>query len=314
MASKDTRQAHGALGKTDMLLFDPERIKVVNDPAHALYDDRANEEPTEAFVENLMLFGVIEPVIFRKDGETGEPIIEDGRKRTLGLREANRRLAAKGVPEADLWRLPAIPKRGSDGDAVLRMIMLNEQRFEDTASNRARKASAALDRGKTEEEVACALGVSLATLKNMLKFIDAPAVVRHAADAKKITMTQAYKLATLPVEEAKEKVAQLIAEAPRQPGKKRATKAAAERARAIVDGPQEVKVPVETSTAKADNVFGRRSDQEIDEASLEIATSSLFSDETVRVVAAFTRWLLGEDGALVELSKLRQETTANAAE
>src|ERR1019366_4803607 len=132
---------------------------------------------------------------------------------------------------------------GTDGDAILRMIMLNEHRYADPPSNKARKAAAALDRGKTEEEVACALGVSTPTLKNLLKYIDAPAVVRHAADAGKITMTQAYKLATLPVAEATEKVAALIENAPRTPGKKRATKANAKKARAIVDGPQTTKEP-----------------------------------------------------------------------
>jgi len=57
MGTKDTRSAHGAVGKTDMLLFDPESMGVINDPSHPLYDARANEEPTEAFIENLMVHG-----------------------------------------------------------------------------------------------------------------------------------------------------------------------------------------------------------------------------------------------------------------
>jgi ParB family transcriptional regulator, chromosome partitioning protein len=327
MASKDSRKAHGALGKTDMLFLDPDKVVIVTDKDHALHDKRAEEALPESFIENLMICGVHTPVSVRKDTENGDTILEDGRKRTLGLREANKRLRKKGVPEADLHRLPALVKRGTMGDAVMRMIFLNEQRFEDSPSNKARKAARALDLGKTEEEVANAFGVSIATVKNMLKFVDAPAAVRDAADSGKITMTAAYKLAGLAPADAREKVAQLIAEAPRTPGKKRATKAAAKKARAILDVPEKTKgdkasdrkaseadVAAKLSEAAASNVFGRRSDHQIENAAMEIATSPLFSAETIRVVGEFAKWLLGEDEALDALLKPASPAASNAAE
>ena len=284
MGTKDTRAAHGALGKTDMLLFDPERVKVVNDPDHPLYDARANEEPTEDFIQNLMVHGVTLPVVFRKDTETGESIIEDGRKRTLGLREANKRLRKKGVPASELKRLPGIPKRGSDGDAVLRMLMLNEQRFEDTPLNRARKAAKAIELGKTEAEVANVLGVSISTLKNLLRLIDAPAAVRNAVDAGKITASDGYRLAKLDASEAKEKVAELIEHAPRTPGKKRSKNA--KKAKEIVGG-----------AAKKASVDGLRAENVVENVKRELEEQASPSELHAGFVAAL-RWVLGEDKAL----------------
>jgi len=297
MGTKDTRSAHGAVGKTDMLLFDPESMGVINDPSHPLYDARANEEPTEAFIENLMVHGVIEPVVFRKDGETGGPIVEDGRKRTLGLREANRRLKKKGVSASELWRLPAIPKRGSDADAILRMLMLNEQRFVDTPSNKARKAAAALDRGKTEDEVCVALGVTKSTLKNLLAYIDAPAVVRNAGDAGKITMSDAYKLAKLPVEEAREKVAKLIEHAPRVPGRKRSRNAG--KAREIMGDKKRTNGALSNGASHdIDIVRGRN---QIENVAREIEQGDRLGTQAKAAIGALVRWLLGEDKALGEL-------------
>jgi ParB family transcriptional regulator, chromosome partitioning protein len=304
--ARDTRKANGALGKTDMLLFDPEKIKVVNDPEHALYDARANEEPTETFIENVMTFGVTLPVVFRKDAETGEVVVEDGRKRTLALREANKRLAKKGVPKAEQWRLPAIPKRGSEADAILRMIMLNEQRFADTVSNKARKAAAALDRGKTEGEVACAMGVSVATVRRMVKFIDAPAVVRNAADAGKITMSDAYRLAELPVDEAREKVAALVAHAPRAPGKKR-SRASARRARQVVGAPERgsehgvaVTLSGATNGTVTVDVDALRAENVVENVKRELEAIRGDSTFVAGAIVAL-EWVLGDDGALEAL-------------
>jgi ParB family chromosome partitioning protein len=91
-----------------------------------------------------------------------------------------------------------------------------------------------LDLGKGEKEVAALFGVSEATVKNMLRLLEAPAAVRNAADANKITQSDAYKLAREEPEEARKKLAKLLEQAPRAPGKKRSKNA--RKAREIVSG------------------------------------------------------------------------------
>jgi ParB family transcriptional regulator, chromosome partitioning protein len=78
------------------------------------------------------------------------------------------------------------------------------------------------------------LGMSESTVKNLLKLLDAPAVVRNAVDAGKITTSDAYKLAREEPEVAKKKLDTLLEHAPRTPGKKRSKNA--KKAREIVSG------------------------------------------------------------------------------
>ena len=82
--------------------------------------------------------------------------------------------------------------------------------------------------------MAVLLGVSEATVKNMLRLLDAPAAVRNAADAGKITQSDAYKLSREEPEEARKKLGKLLEQAPRTPGKKRSKNAS--KAREIVSG------------------------------------------------------------------------------
>jgi ParB family chromosome partitioning protein len=228
---KRSSEAHEGAAEKKILLFDPETLVIVEADDDDLSDDRAKEAPSEAFILNLMHYGVRQSITVRKNTETGKTEVVDGRKRTLGLREANKRLKKRGE---EVWRIPAIPARGSSGDMIGLMVTMNEQREEDSPLNRAKKAVRMLDRGKSEEEVALAFGVSAATVKNMVKLLDAPAAVRHAVQSGKITTSDGYKLAKLEPEEARKKVDRLIEHAPRTPGKKRSKNAA--KARAIVNG------------------------------------------------------------------------------
>jgi ParB family chromosome partitioning protein len=116
--------------------------------------------------------------------------------------------------------------------------------------NRAKKAQRYIDLGRDEKEIAVLFGVSESTIKNMLKLLDAPAAVRNAVDAGKITTSDAYKLAREEPEEAKKRVAELIEKAPRTPGKKRSKNA--KKARAIVRGGKAAAATEAKSEARAE--------------------------------------------------------------
>ena len=94
--SKDTRVANGATGKTDLLLFDPDTLVIVEDEGSALRDDRAKLPYDERLVLSMMVRGVLQPVIVRKNPETDRTEVVDGRQRVKACREANKRLKKEG--------------------------------------------------------------------------------------------------------------------------------------------------------------------------------------------------------------------------
>ena len=284
MAKRSSEAHHGAKDRK-ILDFDPEDLVIVESDDDVLSDDRSKTMPSEGFIRNLEHYGVKQSISVRKYPETGKTEVVDGRKRVLGLREANRRLKKRGE---EPWRILAKPERGSDGDMIGIMVSMNEQREEDSPLNRAKKAARMLDRGKTEEEVALAFGVSGATIKNMVKLLDAPAAVRHAVESGKITTSDGYKLTRLEPDEAKKKVAELVEHAPRTPGKKRSKNA--KKAREIVSG-KKAAAPVE----KAAPSGSMRSENQVENLKRELENQGRCPE----VVSALA-WVLGGD---VDLQK-----------
>jgi ParB family chromosome partitioning protein len=240
---KASRDSLNAKGKRDAYMFDPEDLVLVTDEKSPLYDERVELPIDEALVLNIMFApdgvpqGVLEPVNATRNPETGAVEVIDGRQRVKAAREANKRLKQQGLEP--VW-VPAMLKRTNAHSAMGMMISSNEHRQNDTPIGKAKKAQRYIDLGRDEAEVATLLGISKASVKNMLSLLDAPAAVRNAVESGKITATDAYKLAKLDPAEAKEKVAELVEHAPRTPGKKRNSNA--KKAREIVSGGKEPKI------------------------------------------------------------------------
>jgi ParB family chromosome partitioning protein len=294
---RDSAATHGASGKTDCLLFDPEELVLVTDPKHDLYDERVHEEPTEKFVANVLHYGVLTPILVRKNPETGKTEVVFGRKRVKACRAANKIRKKRGE---DLYRIKAVVQRSDSKTAIGAMITENEQRVEDTPLNRAAKAARMLERGATEAEVGTAFGISPATVKNLIALIDAPAAVRKAAESGKISTSDAYKLSKLEPEEARKKVAELVEHAPRPEGGKKRSKNAA-RAREIVDGPKRLKPAAEAASADGDAERKMRAPNQVENLAREIDEGSVFGAEGKLAVRAFAKWILGDDEALKAL-------------
>lgn len=307
MGTKDTRAAHGAAAKKDMLLFEDDKVTLVTDEKHPLYDERVHLEPTEAMILNIIQYGIIEPIIVWKDPETKKTLVVDGRQRTKACREANKRIRKAG---GEPHRIPAITRRADPGTSVGLMISTNEQRVQDTPLNLARKASRMLELGKTEAEVGVALGRTAGTVKSLISLLDAPAVVRHAVEKEQISISDGYKLAKLEPEEAKKKVEQLLKHAPRVPGRKRSPNA--KKAREIVDGPKKTNgVGHETngagSVAKEFDA-GMRGFNQLENLKRELdsVADKVDGDGKYKVEAALAvlGWMLGDDKlSLKELVK-----------
>ncbi|WP_430307316.1 ParB/RepB/Spo0J family partition protein [Serratia sarumanii] len=206
--AKNSTEAYGASGKTNVLNFEPERLHLVTDRSHPLYDERIHLPLDEAMVLNIMDQGVLEPIIVWKDPETGLSCVVDGRQRVRHAIEANKRLAVAGK---DLLFVPAVTKRGSAVRMAQAMISANEIRRADTPLGRAKKMADALERGHDEEDLSLMFGVGVQTIRATLTLLDATQAVKDAVESGDITVTQARQLANLTPDEQREKVKEVEA-------------------------------------------------------------------------------------------------------
>ncbi|AXK61515.1 ParB N-terminal domain-containing protein [Burkholderia sp. IDO3] len=223
--AKNSIDAYGAAGKSNVLFFDPDALTLITDPAHPLFDRRALLPFDEAMVRNIRHRGVLETILVHKDPETGAVIVVDGRRRVIAAREANRRLRDAG--EAVIM-VPALPKRGKQADLAGMMVATNEHREHDSPINRAEKMQRLRDLGYDDEQIAAEFRIEAPTVAASLRLLDCTAAVRDALESDQITVSHALKLAELTPEQQREKVATVIAAADGKEGhaKARAQKAA----------------------------------------------------------------------------------------
>lgn len=219
--AKNSKDVYGAKGKTNVLVFDPEDLTIVTKESDALFDRRGTESVSEAFILNIMHHGVLEPIIVRKNTETGNTEVVAGRRRVLAAREANKRLKKQG---AEPLQVQAVVRRGTDVSMTTAMVIENENREPDSVTARAEKMQRLLNMGKSEDDVAIICGCSKATVKNSLRLLECSAAVRRAVDSGKIAASDGYQLAKLEPEKQK-KALEKMTSGPK--GEKRARAAAA---------------------------------------------------------------------------------------
>jgi ParB family chromosome partitioning protein len=219
--SKNSIDTYGAVGKSNVLFFDPDSLVLVTDKTSPLYDSRVHNAIDEAMVLNIMHQGVFEPIIVSKNPETGKTEVVDGRQRVANAREANKRLRAKGCEPINV---PGVARRGDPAALVGVMVSANNLRTEDLPINRAEKMLQLQTLGKDEATIAMLFGCSVSTVRSTLALLDCSAPVRNAVQAGKINLAHAAKLAKLDPAEQREKVAELIAAADTETGHKKAKK------------------------------------------------------------------------------------------
>ncbi|MBZ1986776.1 ParB/RepB/Spo0J family partition protein [Klebsiella pneumoniae] len=204
--AKNSIDAYGASGKTNVLMFEPENLFLVTDKTHPLYDERINLPINEGMVLNIKELGVLEPIIVWKDPENGRSCVVVGRQRVRHTLEANKLLLKEGKTPL---LVPGVVKRGSANQMAKYMVSENEIRRPDTPLGRAKKMSDAMDRGHDEDDLAVLFGCSVQTVRATLSLLDATQAVRDAVESGTVTVTQARQLASLKPEEQRAKVAEI---------------------------------------------------------------------------------------------------------
>lgn len=226
-SKKNSKDIYNATGKSNLLTFDPETLTLVTDPKHPLFDERVNLPVSEPLVLNILAHGVLEPVLVRKNPETGDVEVVVGRQRVKACREANKRLKAQGL---EPFQIPGIVKRADDGGLAGMVVSENEIREDDSPIGRAKKAQRLFDLGKTEEQIAIYFGCSKQTVKNMVALLECCADVRNAVESGKIPVSEAYKLSKKEPSEQKDIVAKMITASESAKGKRNKSKAVREAA------------------------------------------------------------------------------------
>lgn len=185
---------------------------------HPLYDERIHMELSEALVRNIMAYGVIEPIVCRKEGERF--VVVAGRQRVRAAREANNRLEQAGE---ELLSVPVILRRGGDAGMLGIMISENEIRKEDEISSKLMKLEKLFALGKTEEECAIIFGVTRQTIKNMISLMESGEAVKEAVEKGELTATAGMQIAKLPRDEQAEAIEEVKAVKKNSNGKRKAT-------------------------------------------------------------------------------------------
>jgi len=208
-AKTKKRQRMGATSRVDSYRFDPETLVIIgldtpDGEEHELYDERIHLPLVEETVLNIMVNGVIEPVVVRPNGDVAEVL--DGRQRVRHAREANRRLKAQGEPPV---LVPAVTHRASSPMAI--MVSTNEHRQDDTPMARARKLERMLARGYTLEDCAVHFGKTVQCMRNWASLLDCDKKVQRAVDDGKLTASAAQKLAKLDKQKQVETMQEMIA-------------------------------------------------------------------------------------------------------
>lgn len=195
---------------------DPDELCIVgydtkDGPEHPLWDgDRlelALKSITEEWVGNLIAYGVLEPVLTRKNGDRIEVVA--GRRRVLGAREANKRIKSAGSSLP--IKVPCMVKRTDDKEVMGAVVAENEGRLDDTPIVKAKKIRRLLDRGYNEIGAAVAMCLPVDEVRRLLPLLDLAEPVQKLMEDRKLSTGTALSLRDLPraeqVEKAKEYVA-----------------------------------------------------------------------------------------------------------
>lgn len=179
-----TLRAQGVdASRTNLFLVDPEALTLIVDKDHILYDPRVDLPIDEDFLADIQVNGVMKPINVRRNGtlEDGTPILEviAGRRRTIHLRELNRRLQAEG---GEPRRMPVLFVQGSDADMTLRALSENSHQKAESVMSRATKVRNALKAGATKDSIRRAIGCAPNTVDDLLLFLELSEQVQAAVE------------------------------------------------------------------------------------------------------------------------------------
>ena len=228
----------------DIFYLKPDDLCIITDVKSVLYDPRASLPVDENLVKNIMVHGVISPVVVCK--MDGKPTVVDGRQRAKAAVEASRRLTAEGKEPV---LVPCVLRKDTEEDLFGVSVSANEQRQDDDPLTKAQKAAKLQHMGKSAAEVALIFGVTPQAVYQWGKLLSCAAPVRKAVERRQIAASAVIQLADLPAAEQVEKLESLLAGSNGKRPTARKVKAAAAGKREV-DGRMRTRKQVEERLAE----------------------------------------------------------------
>lgn len=199
MSSSSRTEEFGAVSRGQTFTYEPEKLVLITDKSHPLYDERVNLPVPEALVLSIMAYGVIKPIVCRKNGThtDGSAIIEvvDGRQRTRATVEANRRLVAAGQRPL---LISAVMRRAGEQDAIGCMITTNEVVVVDDVVTKAAKLARFLMHGHSRQEAQIVFGLKPRGIDELEAIANLSPKAQEQLRAREISYSCALELAKLP--------------------------------------------------------------------------------------------------------------------
>jgi ParB family transcriptional regulator, chromosome partitioning protein len=178
--------------RLNAFLLEPERLKLVTDQAHPLFDARVLWEPEESLIRNIMAHGVKVALLVRKDGD--DILVVDGRQRTKAALEANRRLVKEGKEPV---KVKVMLERGDDADLFGTMVLTNALRRGNTPMMTARDVFRYVGMGRTVPEAAVTFGLTQQQVNGYLALLEMSPKAQKRVEAGTLSVNAAVALAKL---------------------------------------------------------------------------------------------------------------------
>lgn len=217
--AKNSIDAYGASGKTNLLFFDPEKLVLVTEKTSPLYDERVHLPVDIDLAKNIDYQGVIEPILIQKDPETGTVEVVVGRQRVKASRLANEWRRARGVATV---QVPAIVHRGEREKLLDVIVSENEARTADTPLGRAEKMRRLMALGRGENEIAVIFKCKVQAVRDTLKLLECTSAVQQAVEKGQINLKHAKQLAGMAPADQRAKVQELVFAGDAKPRNERA--------------------------------------------------------------------------------------------
>jgi ParB family chromosome partitioning protein len=228
----------------DIFYLKPDELHLVTDKASPLYDPRVDLPVDEKLVLNIMVHGVISPLVVTK--QEGAAVVVDGRQRAKAAAEASRRLVAEGKEPI---LVACVQRKDTMEDLFGVSVSANEQRQDDSPLLKAQKAAKLQHMGKTAAEVAVLFGVTPQAVYQWGKLLECAAPVRKAVEQGRLAASAAVQLAGLPSAEQENKLEELLASSGgKRPTARKARAAAA--GKRVVEGRMRSRKQVEERLAE----------------------------------------------------------------
>jgi ParB family chromosome partitioning protein len=190
-----------------------EKLEIVLDKTHPLYDERVNMILDPKLVENVKLFGILEPILVTS-GDDGKALVVAGRQRL------------RAAIKAGLKTVPVIFK-DEKVDGV--MYTENAARRDDDPLTKMQNICRYMQAHKEEKDVMQSAAVifccSAQSISNALRVTSCDPKVIKAVERGEISTTVALQVYKLPAEKQVETVEKVVAEA-KAAGKRPTVKAA----------------------------------------------------------------------------------------